>query len=92
MTWGNPARINWNIPDDARIVQQDDNWTIYHSTANVRLYIYPACYHVQALPLSAKALLRLLQVLMSSPDRPYEDGTVILAEGKNPYFGDETFP
>lgn len=80
MTWGDPTRTNWNIPDDARIVQEDDSWTIYHSADNARLYIYPACYHVQALPLNAEDLLRLLQALVSSPTpERQEDQTEPLA-------------
>jgi len=70
MTWGDPKRTNWNIPEDARIVQEDDSWTIYHSAAHARLYIYPAGYHVQSLPLNAADLQRLLHILESSPNLP----------------------
>jgi len=85
MTWGNPTRTNWNIPEDARIVQEGDSWTIYHSAANARLYIYPAGYHVQSLPLNAVDLLRLLDVLVTSPSSPQQqDKTEPLARSKTP--------
>jgi hypothetical protein len=67
MTWGNPKRTNWNIPDDARLLQEDHSWSIYHSVSQARLYIYPASYHVQSLPLNAADLQRLLRILESAP-------------------------
>jgi hypothetical protein len=76
MTWGNPTHINWNIPGDARIVQEDDSWIIYYSVKAARLYIYPACYHAQALPLDAEDLLRLLQVLVSSQNPKQQDDNI----------------
>ncbi len=93
MTWGDPTRTNWNIPDDARIVQEDDSWTIYHSAANAHLYIYPACYHVQALPLNADDLLRLMNVLATSTIQPQQrqDETKPLDEINNSKFGDDMF-
>ena len=84
MTWGNPKRTNWNIPEDARIVQEDDSWSIYHSAANARLYIYPASYHVQSLPLNAADLQRLLQFLEASPGTPQQDKTEPLSIEKFP--------
>ena len=80
MTWGDPTRINWNIPKDARIVQDDGRWQIYHSESSAHLYIYPMDYHANALPLNLSDLRRLLQRLEPSYEPPpREDDTVPLA-------------
>ena len=80
MTWGDPTRINWNIPKDARIVQDDGRWQIYHSESSAHLYFYPMDYHAKALPLNLSDLRRLLQQLEPSCVlHPREDDTVPLA-------------
>ncbi|MGA9856201.1 MAG: hypothetical protein WBR29_13115 [Gammaproteobacteria bacterium] len=84
MTWGNPKRTNWNIPEDARIVQEDDSWSIYHSAAHARLYIYPASYHVQSLPLNTADLQRLLHILGAAPGPSQDDETAPIARPKIP--------
>ena len=33
MTWGDPHSTNWNIPDDARIVEEGESWRIYYSAS-----------------------------------------------------------
>ena len=53
-------------------MQEDDSWSIDHSAANARLYIYPAGYHVQSLPLNAADLLRLLHILEAVPSSPLQ--------------------
>jgi hypothetical protein len=79
MTWGDPTRTNWNIPKDARVIQDNGNWQIYYSESSAHLYFYPTDYHPNALALSLSDLRRLLQRLESSYEQhPREDDTAPL--------------
>lgn len=63
MAWGDPNKIIWNIPDDAKVVSKADEWEIYHLPSGKALYIYPTEYHTASMMLKLEDLRRLLKML-----------------------------
>ena len=67
MSWANPYRDYWNIPEDAEVIRTTGMWDIYHSQLRKAIYIYPADYHLASLKLELEELRELLQLLEAGP-------------------------
>ncbi|MDE2236200.1 MAG: hypothetical protein KGK44_11740 [Gammaproteobacteria bacterium] len=68
MAFGDPRKITWNIPRDARVVHKIEEWEIYHSRAENSLYIYPTEYHSVSLKLDSSDLRDLMRKLDAGVD------------------------